>query len=499
MKTWEQWMQKQERQMALQTALTLLEYDMETQAPEEAGKYTARVIGILNSMLQEETLSEENRCMLEKLAGKKSLTGEQAAMVRQAERERKRLAAIPADEYREYSELAASSTGIWARARREGDFSLFAPTLEKMLEMTKSFAARQAKKGQDPYDVLLDDYEETFTRETLDPFFSLLKSELTSLLQELTSAVQHVDDSFLYRHCSAEQQRQFAGRLADYMGFDRKRGTTAESEHPFTTNLHNHDVRFTNHFYEDQPASAIFTAIHEGGHALYEQGIRDDLTQTPVGGGTSCGMHESQSRFYENVLGRDENFWKPLYGDLQEMLPEAFGDVSLHEFILAVNKPQPSLIRTEADELTYSLHILVRYELEKQLFDGDLQVRDLPEAWNAKMEEVLGIRPENDREGVLQDIHWAQGSFGYFPSYALGNAFAAQLVHQMRKALPVEELLAQGKLSVITAYLREHIHQYGGTCTSRQLLCEVTGEDFNPRYYVEYLREKFTGLYLSGE
>ncbi len=499
MKRFDQWMKNQERQMALETALTLLSCDMETTAPEGAAAYTSRAMGILSSMLQEEVLREENRTLLQELSEDTSLSAEQAAMVRRARKEEEQLSAIPPEEYRDYSELLASSTMIWARAKRENDFSLFEPTLEKVVEGAKKFASYRAKDGQAPYDVLLEDYEETFTMEVLDPFFDLLRRELVPLLRELSPAAEKVDDSFLHRPCSVEKQKEFSDFLLDTIGFDRSRGVALESEHPFTTNLHNHDVRITNHFYEDQPASAVFSAIHEGGHALYEQGIRDDLTQTPAGCGTSCGMHESQSRFYENMVGRSEAFWKPIYGRFQDTFPDVFGEVPLHDFILAINRPQPGLIRIEADELTYNLHIMVRYELEKRLFDGSLAVKDLPAAWADEMEELLGVRPEGDAEGVLQDIHWAQGSFGYFPSYALGNAFAAQILHHLKEIFPVEEMLEEGRLSEITEYLRIHIHQYGGVKTSRELLREITGEDFNPQYYVDYLKEKYRGLYQQTE
>lgn len=253
-------------------------------------------------------------------------------------------------------------------------------------------------------------------------------------------------------------------------------------------------MRITTH-YTDSVDSSLFSVIHEAGHGIYELGIRDELTLTPAGQGASMGMHESQSRFFENIIGRNRAFWTPVYGRVQDMFPEQLGDVSLDAFVAAVNKVTTGLIRTEADELSYSIHVLIRYEIEKMLIEEDLDVNKLPEIWGDKYEEYLGIRPENAAEGALQDIHWSQGSFGYFPSYALGSAFGAQIYFHMKKIMDFEGLLEEGRVDVIREYLKEHIHQFGKIKTSRQILKDVTGEDFNPRYYVRYLKEKYSRLY----
>ena len=292
-----------------------------------------------------------------------------------------------------------------------------------------------------------------------------------------------------------ETQKKLSQFVAEYIGFDFNRGVIGDSEHPFTTNLHNHDVRITNHIYEDNLESAIFSIIHEAGHALYEMGVDDALTQTPIGGGVSMGMHESQSRFYENIIGRSKEFWEPIYDKLQELYPEQLSKVSLDQFIKGINKAEPSLIRTEADELTYCLHIMVRYEIEKMLFADEITVKDLPRIWKEKYEEYLGITPPDDTHGVLQDMHWSGGSFGYFPSYALGNAIAAQMYYHMLNVMPFYDYLREGNLSPIREFFREHIHKYGGMRPTNRLLKDMTGEEFNPDYYVRYLTEKYTALY----
>lgn len=483
-----------ERAMALQTALILFEWDNETLAPEKAGKYTARVQGALSGAYQEIMTDKAVRELLNICQKEQGLTEAEQAIVREASEELSRLEKIPPEEYRAYQELVAESARIWSGAKKAKDFDAFAPTLKKIISYQKKFAGYQAKDGQRMYDVMLDNYEKGFSVEKLDEFFGLLKKELVPFLKRVTESHVKIRDDFLTGNYPREKQRELAEFLAEYVGFDFERGVMAESAHPFTTNLHNHDVRLTTH-YKDRVDSSLFSVIHEAGHGIYELGVDDELTQTLVGQGASMGMHESQSRFFENIIGRNEAFWVPVYGKLKELFPEELEAVRRENFVRAVNKVQPGLIRTEADELTYSLHVLVRYELEKMLIEEDLEVERLPELWADKYEEYLGVRPQNPAEGVLQDIHWAQGSFGYFPSYALGSAFAAQMLQFIKKSMDFEGLLEKGEVEVIVQVLKRHIHRFGKMRDSRRLLKDMTGEDFNPRYYVEYLKEKYGKLY----
>ncbi len=485
-------LQKQmEKAMALQTAMVLFEWDNETAAPKEAAERTAAVIGSLSSQYLDIMTGEELKQALKDCCGQiAELTEVEQAIVRETQEEVEKLERIPADEYRSFAELTAKATGIWADARAKRDFSLFAPVLKEIVEYQKRFASYQAKEGQKLYDVMLNNYEKDFGMKELDEFFRTVKERIVPLLKDSAKRSEAVDDSFLSAGYTEEQQEKAARFLAEYVGFDFDRGILAVSAHPFTTNLHNKDVRITTH-YLDRIDSSIYSVIHESGHAVYELGIRDDLTQTPAGQGASMGMHESQSRFFENIMGRNRNFWVPIYGKIQEIFGSPLKDVSLDDFLAAVNKTIPGLIRTEADELSYCLHVLVRYEIEKLMIEENADIDSLPELWNDKYEEYLGIRPKHDGEGILQDIHWSQGSFGYFPSYALGNAFGAQLYHRMKQEMDFDGLLREGKADVIREYLREHIHQYGKLKTSRQLLKDATGEDFNPDYYVEYLTERY--------
>lgn len=480
-----------EKAMALQTAMVLFEWDNETAAPKEAAERTAAVIGSLSSQYLDIMTGEKLKTALKECSGQMSeMTEVEQAIVRETEEEVEKLERIPADEYRSFAELTARATGIWADAREKKDFSLFAPVLKEIVDYQKRFASYQAKEGQKLYDVMLDNYEKDFGMKELDEFFRVVKEGIVPLLKESAKRSEQIDDSFLSAGYTEEQQEKAARFLAEYVGFDFDRGILAVSAHPFTTNLHNKDVRITTH-YLDRIDSSIYSVIHESGHAVYELGIRDDLTQTPAGQGASMGMHESQSRFFENIMGRNRNFWVPIYGNMQEIFGSPLKEVSLDDFLAAVNKTIPRLIRTEADELSYCLHVLVRYEIEKLMIEENAEIDSLPELWNDKYEEYLGIRPKDDGEGILQDIHWSQGSFGYFPSYALGNAFGAQLYHRMKQEMDFDGLLREGRADVIREYLREHIHQYGKLKTSRQLLKDATGEDFNPAYYVEYLTERY--------
>lgn len=478
-----------EKTMALQTAMVLFEWDAETEAPKEAGALTAKMVGSLSGQYKALMSDQELKQLIKECREEGDLSETEQAIIREVEEEIEKLDAIPATEYREFAELKASATSVWAAAREKGDFQAFAPTLKKIVDYQKKFASYQAKEGQKLYDVMLDQYEKEFDMKALDEFFANIKKALVPLLKDAAKRSKKVEDRFLSAGYPKKAQKKTARFLAKYVGFDFEKGVLAESAHPFTTNLHNHDVRITTH-YAENIESSIFSVIHEAGHALYEMGIRDELTQTPVGQGASMGMHESQSRFLENIVGRNEAFWEPIYDKVKAVYGPPLSEVSLKNFMKAVNKVTPGPIRIEADELSYSLHVMVRYEIEKMMIEDGIEIDELPEIWNQKYEEYLGVRPKSDKEGILQDIHWAQGSFGYFPSYALGNAFGAQLYSYMKQNMDFDGLLRQGKLNVITGWLRDHIHQYGKLKTSRELLKEATGEDFNPRYYIEYLREK---------
>lgn len=483
---------------ALQTALVLISWDNSTAAPKGAIANTSRDIGILSGEQYQTLINDEVKHLLTALSTpeeQSQLTDNEKAIVKNLNKQFTQMEHIPPEEYQAYSTLLAQAYPVWEKAKYENDYASYAPVLEQIITYTKKFAAYNQKEGQKLYDVQLDDFEEGFTMDILDDFFGKLRTALVPLVQKIREKSDFISTDCLHQHYDIATQKEISHFLAEYIGFDFDRGIMAESEHPFTTNLHNHDVRITNHYLENQLDSAIFSVIHEGGHALYEMDIDDEITMTPIGGGTSMGMHESQSRFYENNLGRSLAFWTPIYGKLQEAYPEQLKDVPLEQFYRAINHATPSLIRTEADELTYPFHVMIRYEIEKMIFEGTVTVAELPKVWNQKYEEYLGVTPKNDTEGILQDMHWAGGSFGYFPSYALGSAIAAQIYHHLESVMPIRQYLLESNLKPIQEYLKEHIHRFGQAKNTQELLKNMTGEEFNPDYYIAYLTEKYTALY----
>ncbi len=400
---------------------------------------------------------------------------------------------IPADEIIAYSVLMNDSQAAWEKAKNENDFEAFAPYLEKIVAFNRKFAGYYNPEMK-PYDALLNEYEEGMNTVTLDAFFGKLREALVPLIAKIQEVPQ-IDDSFLYRHYPVEQQRKFSDYLMEVLGLDRNYCGIAETEHPFTTNFNNKDVRITTHYYENDLVSSMYSVIHEGGHALYELGADDQYNFTALQGGVSMGIHESQSRFYENLIGRSSAFIHAIFPKVKELFPAQLQDVDAEMFYRAVNKAQPSLIRTSADELTYANHIMIRYELEKQLIGGTLEVKDVPAAWNRLYKEYLGVDVPNDAQGCLQDTHWAGGMIGYFPSYALGSAYGAQMIAKMREDLgDVFEDVAKGDLSKVTGWLKEKIHTHASFKKPGMLFEEVCGE-FDAAYYTDYLTKKFTELY----
>lgn len=486
-----------ERVYAIDAAIRLFEWDCETLAPKGGAENTAKIIGSLCSQYQEALIHPNLQQLVDSLKSGEGLTEAQKAVVRETGITIDKLKAVPAREYEEYSALKARAGRIWAQSRKMKDFEQYAPTLKNIISFQKKFAGYRTQEGQSLYETMIQDYEPGFDLKMLDEFFLKLKDNLVPLLKKVTESKKVIDNSFLTGDFDPEKQRQLADWLVGYLNMDGERSVLAVSEHPFTTSIHNRDVRITTHFTHNL-TSSVYSVIHEAGHGLYELGIQDDLAMTLAGDGASMGMHESQSRFFENIVGKNRAFLGPVFEKICQLFPDQMKGITLEQFWEGVNKVEPGPIRIEADELTYSLHILIRYELEKSLIDGDLSVEELPEEWNKKYREYLLVDPVDDGVGVLQDVHWSQGDFGYFPSYALGNAFGAQLYHHMCRELDFEGLLKAGNLEVMIQYLRTRLHQYGKMKTSLSLIREITGEEFNPIYYIQYLNDKYKNLYWES-
>ena len=345
-----------------------------------------------------------------------------------------------------------------------------------------------------PYDALLNEFEEGLTMETLDAFFGKLRAVIVPLVRAIGEKEQP-DTSFLDQSYPIEGQKQLAKYLMEVIGLREETCTIAESEHPFTCGFNNHDVRITTHYHEFAPTFAMFSTIHEGGHALYELGVEDRYNHTCLTGGASMGIHESQSRFYENIIGRSLEFIELIFPKMQEIFPEQLKGITAYDLYRAVNKAQPSLVRTESDELTYCLHIMVRYEIEKQLIAGTLSVRDVPTEWNRLYKEYLGIDVPSDTLGCLQDSHWSGGMIGYFPSYALGSAYGAQMKHVMESDLgPIAPYIARGDIAALTAWLGEKIHRFGNFKKPDAIFEDACGK-FDAQYFADYLTEKYSRIY----
>lgn len=484
----------QQTKAAYDHAMGVLYLDATTVAPSDTWEGRGKTMEVLSGICYAlETSPDVNEWLTYLEANTEKLSCIQKRQMEVIRKNYDKIHRIPAEEYVAFTVLQNDAQNVWQKAKNDNDFASFAPYLEKIVEYNRKFAGYYNPELP-VYDALLNEFEEGLTMQTLNVFFSQLRSTIVPLISAIQKKEQ-IDDSFLYRHYPVEIQRVFSDYLMDVMGMDRSHCTIAETEHPYTTNFNNKDVRITTHYYEDNLVSSMFSVIHEGGHGLYELGADDCYNHTALAGGVSMGMHESQSRFYENILGRSEAFVHAIFPKITELFPEQMSDVTEEMFYKAINKAQPSLIRVDADELTYCLHIMVRYEIEKQLMAGTLKVMDVPAEWNRLYKEYLGIDVPNDREGCLQDGHWSGGSIGYFPSYALGSAYGPQILRKME-----EELgnfwadVAQGNFAGVNGWLREKIHRHASFVKPGELFERVCGQ-FNAKYYTDYLTEKYTKLY----
>jgi carboxypeptidase Taq len=474
-------------------ALSVMYWDLRTGAPRKGAETRSEVIGVLSTEMFKLATSEEMGQYLADLTEPdqlESLDEINRRLVQECKKEYDRSVKIPPEMYQEYVVLTSQAESIWEEAKQKSDFAMFQPYLEKIVDFNQKFIELWGYEGH-PYNALLDMYEPGITVAKLDEVFGELREHTVPLVHNLNH--QKKDISFLKQHYDVGKQREFSLFILNEMGYDFAAGRLDESEHPFATGLNPGDVRITTKFKPNDIAFALFGTIHEGGHALYEQNISTDLVGTPLCSGASMGIHESQSRFWEIYVGSSLPFWKRYYGQLQQRFPGQLSDVTVEQFYQAINQAQPSLIRIEADELTYNLHIMIRYELEKGLFGGEIQVANLPRLWREKYNEYLGVSPDQDAEGVLQDVHWAGGAFGYFPSYSLGNMYAAQMLHSIKQQLPnFEALLEQGELKPIRDWLAEKIHRFGKQLTPREIIYNVSGEDLNSMYLIEHLKSKYT-------
>ncbi len=485
----------QSKLSAYNHACEMIYYDGVTSAPKGTADNRAHTLAILSEEIYKLSTGDDTIALLEFLDGmKEELSTKERRMVEIALKDIREMKKIPMAEYVAYEELMVKADDVWHKAKENNDFASFCPILEEIFATTVRFAGYCAPEKK-PYDYCLNKYEEGLDMEKCDEFFFALKERIVPLIAKIGSAEQ-VDDSCLHGRFSASAQEKFSLEIMKIMGIDLNHCGLATTEHPFTISLgSHHDVRITTNYDEDNFASSMFSVIHEGGHALYDLNSADDLAYTFLDGGVSMGIHESQSRFYENLLGRSEAFVKHIFSKISECFPEEMEGYTADDVYRAINLVEPSLIRTEADEVTYCLHVMIRYELEKRVVGGELAVKDLPAEWNRLYKEYLGVEVPDDTRGVLQDSHWSGGGIGYFPSYALGSAYGAQFLAKMKQTVDVEKCLSEGNFAPINDWNRERIWQYGCTYKPAELLSMILDEEFDPHYYTDYLEEKYSKIY----
>ncbi len=489
----------------LKSAASLLSWDQETYMPSGGGTARADQLATLEGLAHSQLVSPETQRLLEQWVDPASGQARDAggdpwdepsrALLRETWRDYRRATKLPSEFVTRLARESSLAQQVWVDARAEDHFKKFLPHLRTLVGLKREEAGYVGFEAS-PYDALVDTYEPGMTVAHITPLFAALKARLVPLLRRVLDSPVRIDDACLRRAYDAGRQMEFGKLVLTAMGYDFARGRLDLSAHPFTTSFHPTDVRVTTRVFEQDLPSCLFSCIHEGGHGLYDQGLDSERYGTPLGESLSLGIHESQSRLWENCVGRSLPFWRCFFPMLQQVFPDQLGAISLERFYAAVNRVQPSLIRVEADELTYNLHIMVRYEIERALIEEGLDAGELPALWNDKMREYLGIVPDCDATGVLQDVHWSMGAFGYFPTYTLGNLYAAQFYNQACLEIGnLEDHLAAGQLTVLTKWLNQKIHRWGRTFTVEHLVRRVTGGTLSPEPFLAYVERKYGQLY----
>jgi carboxypeptidase Taq len=473
----------------------LLNWDEQVNMPPRGaaarGEAKATLAGVLHERICDERFGE----VIAELEGETGLSALDSARVREAQRERNRAVRVPAALVRELAVAESAGFEAWQAARADADFSLFRDPLERIVSLRRQEADAVGYDGGERYDALLDQYEPDMRVARLEPLLIGLRDELVPFVREI-AARPRPDDAFVHRIYPALEQRAVGARLAAAIGFDFEAGRLDEAAHPFASGFAPGDVRLTTREHEDDLFSGLFAVLHEAGHGLYEQGLTGAIEGTFCGNVTSLGLHESQSRFWENMVGRSRAFWERHLDEVKAAFPAQLGDVSLEQFVRAANLVEPSLIRVEADEVTYHLHVFLRFELELALVRGDLAVDDLPAAWNERMRSLVGIEPPDDGVGVLQDVHWSAGLIGYFPTYTLGTLYSAQFLAAIERELgPIDAIIRAGEYDRLLGWMREHVHSRGALVAPEQIALDATGEAPGHAALMRYLRVKYGELY----
>jgi carboxypeptidase Taq len=492
--SYESYREHMRRLADVKAALALMQWDQETYLPSKGEGFRAQQVATLSEIAHEQATADSLGSLLASLedaAFPDEIQRKNISLNRQDFEKQKK---YPASFVRKMSETVSKSFNAWNLAKKENRFSLFEKDLAKLVELKKEETQLLGFKDH-PYDSLMDEFEKGCTVQLMDRIFGDLRPKLQELLEKIQQK-KAPEDAFLFKSFDKKKQWDHGIQVIGLLGFDFEAGRQDLSSHPFSTSFNKYDVRITTRIDESDFTSMLFSCIHETGHALYEQGLPESEYGLPSGEFASLGIHESQSRLWENHVGRSRAFWKYQYPVVAEKFPDALQGVGEKHFYKAVNKIKPSLIRTEADELTYHFHVMIRYEMEKMLITGDLKTQDIPGYWNEMYLKYLGVKVPSDKQGCLQDVHWSHGSFGYFPTYSLGSFYAAQFFAHIQKADPLlEEKMEKGDTAGLLLWLRQRIHALGRIYTSEEICERATGETLNIRYFLDYLLDKYQKIY----
>jgi len=497
-------MEKVKDLYVFRSAESVVHWDMETMMPPKGINLRSQQLAILSRIEHKMSTDPEIGKLLEEILRHPEYDKLDAAQKRNVyliKKDYDEQTKLPEELVAEIAKQKAMTVDIWKKAKASKNFAMFKPELEKLVELQKKAAEilMEVKETETPYDALIDIYEPKMTAKTIAKVFDKLREGLVSILIKCEAAQKQPDMRILRRKVPIDVQRQIAKALSEAVGYDVKSreagGRIDETEHPFTTGYYD-DVRITTHYYEDNFTSSIFSVLHEVGHAIYDQNLNQEWIYQPVGSSCSSGFHESQSRFVENIIGRSREFWTYFLPKLKEITGNVLADEELDPFVHAINQVKPSKIRIEADEVTYGLHIIIRFNIESNLFADKITVKELPEIWNQKYNEYLGIKIENDAEGVMQDTHWASGLYGYFPSYALGNIYSGQILATIEKDLPYwKKQLVKGNFNQVKQWLVRNVHNCGNLYDPADLIKKITGNELNVKPYLDHLRKKYSELY----
>lgn len=481
----------------LSSAAALLGWDQQTYMPSAGAEGRGHQIATLEKIAHNKFTSDQVGQLIEDLvADLKQLDpdSDDACLIKVSDREYKKQTRVTSEWVENFARETTVAHQVWEKARSEDNFAGFQPNLERIFELRREYSAFFVPY-EHVYDPILDDFEPGLKTADVQEIFKTLRPQQVELIKAISEKPQ-VDDSFLRGEFDERKQWDFGVSVITAFGYDWNRGRQDRAAHPFTESNGSDDVRITTRIYPDELTAGLFSSMHETGHALYELGVDHALARSPLASGASLALHESQSRMYENLLGRSMPFWEFYYPRLQETFPAQLGNVSLEDFYRGINKVEPSLIRVEADEATYNLHVMLRLELEIALMERSLEVKDLPEAWNAKMEQFLGVTPPNDADGVLQDVHWSSGLIGYFSTYALGNLISLQLWELIQQDIPnLPDLVRKGQFGELLEWLRRKVHRHGAKYEPQDLIMRITGSKIDPEPYMRYLNNKYGQIY----